>query len=467
MQRNRLVVIAAGLVTAVLLAGVSGTFISYRNALEARARAEESLKQADAARARADVSLARSEEVTKYLRDLLMRVHPARLGPKATFDKLLSAAASDFLSAPPADTLVRGEISYSLAEPLYLIGDYDTVEKLLEPQVDELATVLALRARELRALIMLRLGYVASRQSQAEEAEQRFSRASEFARLTDSPKLIYQTNGALAQTYSTRGDYDKAISMLRDMIESEVAQSDELLRASALSNLGVALGRKGNFKEGIKYSREGYDIRVRRTPTDPMTFNMGWQLGISYMENNMLDEAVATFEGCYTASAAAIGEDHADVVAGIVMLNYAKARRGDGTSTIAPMREAIAKQRTLGIPLPQIIYNRMYLAGAMVFAKQRDESFAEADAGLAELTAASSECDPAVVRALLQVGTMYSIGGEPSESLRYLLRAYECTKTNAQAAPFAPRIADAIRWSYLRMDDQAKAAEWQAIADAK
>lgn len=466
-QRNRLMVIAAGLVSVALLAGVTGTFISYRNALEARARAEDSLTQADAARAKADLSLARSEEVTQYLRDLLMRVHPSRLGPKATFDKLLNAAATDFLAKPPADILVRGEISHSLAEPLYLIGDYETVEKLLLPQVDALASVDTPRGRELRTLIIIRLGYVASRQSKSDEAEKRFEQASAFARLTDSPKLIYQTNGALAQSYSTRGDYDKAIAMLREMIASDVAQQDELLRASALSNLGVTLGRKGDFKEGIKYSREGYDIRVQRAPNDPATFNMGWQLGISYMENNLLDEAVAIFESSYKASAAAIGEDHADVVAGIVMLNYAKARRGDGPETIAPIRAAIEKQRALGIPLPQITYNRMYLAGAMMYAKQREQSFAETDAGLAELVATTSECDPSVVRALLQVGSMYSIGGEAAESLRYLLRAYECTKTNAQSSAFAPRIAGAIRWSYIRMGDQVKADEWQAIASGE
>lgn len=464
-QRNRLMVGAASLVSVALLAGVAGTAVSYRNALDARERAEQSLREADTARASASLSLTRSEEVTKYLRELLMRVHPARLGPRATFEQLLKAAATDLLNKPPTDLLVRSEISYSLAEPLYLTGDYDTVEKLLEPQIDDLETIDAPRAKELRTLIMLRLGYVASRQSQAEEAERRFSLAAEFAQVTQSATLMYQTSGALAQTYSTRGDYDKAVALLQSMIDSDVAQKDELLRASALSNLGVALGRKGDYKEGIKYSREGYDIRARRSPTDATTFNMGWQLGIAYMENGMLNEAVDIFASNYTASAAAIGEDHPDVVAGVVMLNYAKARRGDGASTIEPMQDAIAKQRVAGLPLAQITSSRMYLAGAMLYANQRDASFAEADAGLAELIAASSTCDPSVVRTLLQVGSMYSAGGAPTESLAYLLRAYDCSKSNPQAAPLAPRIAGAIRWSYKRLNDDSNAEKWQMIAE--
>ncbi|HLP84696.1 MAG TPA: serine/threonine-protein kinase [Phycisphaerales bacterium] len=464
-QRNRLMVGAAALTSIALIAGLAGTALSYRDALAARTRAEESLRDADIARAAADLSLTRSEEVTKYLRELLMRVHPARLGPRATFEQLLNVAALDFLAAPPNDHLVRGEIAYSLAEPLYLTGDYDAVEKLLEPQIEPLGNIDALRARELRTLSMIRLGYVASRQSKPEEAEKRFARAAKFADASASPVLIYQTTGALAQTYSTRGDYDKAIELLQSMIASEVAQKDELLRASALSNLGVALGRKGDYKEGIKYSREGYDIRVRRTPTDATTFNMGWQLGIAYMENSMLNEAVDVFDSNYKASAAAIGEDHVDVVAGAVMLNYAKARRGDGPSTIEPIQLAIAKQRASGVPLAQITYNRMYLAGAMLYADQRDASLAEADAALAELVATSSECDQQVVRALLQVGSMYSVGGAPAESLPYLLRAYECCKTNPQAAPMTPRVAGAIRWSYKRLDDAANADKWQSIAE--
>ncbi|XVJ60072.1 MAG: serine/threonine protein kinase [Tepidisphaera sp.] len=462
-QRNRIQVASAAIVLLALLAGLGIAATGFRRAILDRQAAEASLAEAQAEKERADRSLARAEEVSTYLRDLLMRAHPARLGAKATFEQILRTVASDFIKDSPDDVIVRAEVASAIGEPLYLIGDYDTVERLLLPQIDSLADQTVARAKVLRATMMLRLGYVASRKSMPEEAEKRFVLASELARAAESPQVIYQTTGALAQTYSTTGNYDKAIEMLRSMLESEVAKKDELLRASALSNLGVTLGRKGAAAEGLPYAREGYEIRARLSPKDPMTHNMGWQLGISYMENGQLDESVRILEQTYAASAEASGPDHADVVAGAVLLHYAKARRGDGPSTIEPMRAAIDRQKAIGIPLAQIAQSRMYLAGALLYAGQKDESFAEADATLAELAAATSPCGKAVVPVLLQVGTMYSIGGAARESLPYLERAFECTKSEPAVAALAPRIAGAIRWSYKRLGDEPQAARWMQI----
>ncbi|MDX2017542.1 MAG: serine/threonine-protein kinase [Planctomycetota bacterium] len=463
-QRHRLPVLSGAVVALALLAGVLAAGVGFRRALLDRQAAEIALKTAQDEKSRADQALARAEEVSTYLRELLMRAHPARLGPKATFEQLLKAAAADFLSQPPANVLVRAEVASALAEPLYLTGDYDNVEKLLLPQIDSLADQELPRARALRTTIMLRLGYVASRKSLPALAEERFARAAEFARAADSAQLIFQTTGALAQTYSTNGNYDRAIEMLHAMLDSEIGKKEQLLRASALSNLGVAYGRKGAAAKGLPFAREGYEIRARVAPKDPVTHNMGWQLGISYMENNQLDDSVAILERNYAAASEASGVDHADVVAGVVLLNYAKARRGDGPSVIPPMREAIARQSRVGIPLPQISQSRMYLAGALMYVGDRAGALAEADANLAELGATvKSPCDRALINVLLQVGTMFSASGAERESLIYLERAFECSKTEPAAAPFAPRIAGAIAWSYRRMKDDANAEKWFAL----
>ena len=465
-QRNTLPV-ASGLVVALaLLAGVLAAAAGFRQALLDRRAAEAALAQSREDQERADQALARTEEVAAYLRELLMRAHPARLGPKATFEQLLKAAAADFLAQPPTNVVVRAEVASAIAEPLYLTGDYATVEALLLPQVEALEGEGLPRARSLRTTIMLRLGYVASRLSRPQDAEERFARATEFARASGSPQLIFQTSGALAQTYSAGGKYDRAIEMLLAMLETEVGKSDELLRASALSNLGVAYGRKGASAQGLPYAREGYDIRSRRAPRDPNTHNMGWQLGIAYMENNQLDQSVAMLEQTYAASADASGRDHPDVVSGLVLLNYAKARRGDGAAVIDPMREAIARQRSIGIPLQQIAQSRMYLAGALMYVGDRAAAFAEADDTVAELERETTACSRGVVMVLLQVGTMFSASGAASESLNYLDRAFACTKTEPAAAPFAGRIAGAIAWSYRRMNDEANAARWESVAES-
>lgn len=462
-QRHKLPVISGVLIFVALLGGLLAAGLGFRQALIDRQAAETALAQSQEERARADQALARAEEVTAYLRDLLMRAHPARLGPKATFDQILKAAATDFLEQPPTNVIVRAEVASSLAEPLYLTGDYATVESLLMPQVESLGTETLPRALSLRASTMMRLGYVASRMSLPQEAERRFIRATEFAQASGSPQLIFQTTGALAQTYSAGGKYDKAIEMLLAMLESDVGKKDELLRASALSNLGVAYGRKGAAAQGLPYAREGYEIRARVAPRDPNTHNTGWQLGISYMENNQLDQAVEIMERNYTVSADASGADHPDVVSGVVLLHYAKARRGDGPSVIAPMREAVARQRQVGIPLQQIAQSRMYLAGALMYVGEREQAVTEADATLTELEAQSTPCGRGIVSVLLQVGSIFSAAGGPGESLRYLLRAFECTKTDPTAAPFAARIAGAIRWSYQRLNDEANAARWKEI----
>lgn len=463
-QRHRLPVVSGLIVVIALLAGLLAAGFGFRRALIDRQAAETALALSQEDKARADQALARAEEVATYLRELLMRAHPARLGPKATFEQILKAAATDFLAQPPSNAIVRAEVASSLAEPLYLTGDYSTVESLLLPQIESLAAETLPRARELRTSIMMRLGYVASRMSLPQEAEQRFVRATEFAQSTDSPKLIFQATGALAQTYSAGGKYDRAIEMLLQLLESDVGKSDELLRASALSNLGVAYGRKGAAAQGLPYAREGYEIRTRLAPRDPNTHNTGWQLGISYMENNQLDQAVEIMERNYAVSAEASGADHPDVVSGLVLLHYAKARRGDGPGVIAPMRDAVSRQREIGIPPEQIAQSRMYVAGALMYAGEKQQAVAEADATLSELDIQNNPCSRGIVNVLLQVGTIFSAAGGPQESLQYLERAFECAKTDRAAAPFAARIAGAIVWSYRRLNADQDAARWQEIA---
>lgn len=462
-QRHKLPVITGSLVLAAILSGLFASAIGFRQAVLQRRNAESALAETRLEKQRADEALARSEEVSKYLRELLMRAHPAKLGPRATFEQILDAAAADFLQEPPTDVFVRAEVANALAEPLYLTGDYETVERLVLPQIDSLSTQSSKRAAELRVAMMLRLGYVASRKSQPKEAERRFTQAADFARDSGIPQLVYQSSGALAQTYSADGQYDRAIEMLHAMLETEVAKSNELLRASALSNLGTAYGRKGAAAQGLPYSRDGYEIRTRLAPRDPNTHNMGWQLGISYMENGHLDQSVEVLQQTYAASAAASGVNHPDVVAGAVLLHYAKARRGDGASVIPPMRDAIEKQREIGVPLPQVAQSRMYLAGALMYVGDRAEAVREADATLAELAQSNDPCSRAVVTVLLQVGTMFSASKAETESLVYLKRAFECTKTSEAAAPFAPRIVAAIVWSYRRMQDQKNEEAWLLI----
>ncbi|MDX2147648.1 MAG: serine/threonine-protein kinase [Planctomycetota bacterium] len=460
-RRHRVPVVSGLLIVAALLIGLIAAGLALRQALIDRGRAQSSLVLAEEEKSRADAALARSEEVATYLRNLLMQAHPSRLGPKSTFSDILNTAADDFLKEPPRDLLVRAEVANAIAEPLYLIGGFDDVEQVLLPRVEELGSSEDPRSKKLRATMMVRLGYVASRKNQPDEAERRFVRARELAAVSGSPELEYQSKGALAQTLTASGRYDEAIAMLHELVQSEVAQKDELLKASALSNLGVAYGRKGAFIEGLPYSRESYEIRLRRTPHDPATYSMGWQLGISLMENRQFNDSVLVLEQTQAAATAGIGENHPDVVSGVVLLNYARARRGDGAVVIAPIRASIEKQRTLGIPPAILAQSRMYLSGALLNVGDREASIAEADSTLAELATTFTPCDQRVVRVLLQVGSMFSAGGAAPESLPYLLRAYECSQTDAGSAPLAARIAGAIEWSYRRMDDAENAELWK------
>lgn len=465
-KRHKLPVVSGGIVFLALLVGLFAAGLGFRQALIDRQAAELALLQSREDQLRADQALARAEEVASYLRDLLMRAHPARLGSKATFEEILNAASTDFLAQPPSNLLVRAEVASALAEPIYLIGNYELVESLLLPQIDSLKTETTPRARALRSTGMVRLGYVASRKGQPDVAEVRFSRAMDFAMESGSPQLIFQASGAMAQTLSVNGKYDEAISVLRQMLDSEVAKTDDLLRASALSNLGVTYGRKGAAAEGLPFAREGYEIRSRLAPRDPNTHNMGWQLGISYLENNQLDQAIEVFERNYMASAEASGPDHPDVVSGILLLNYAKARRRDGLQVIEPMTQAIARQREIGVPLQQIVQSRMYLAGALMFLGEGQRAVQEADAAVLELESHTSQCNRGLVAVLLQIGTMFSAAGGPAESLVYLKRAFECTKVDVHSSPFATRVAGAIAWSYRRLDDEAGFDYWRAIENA-
>jgi serine/threonine protein kinase len=449
-ERNKLPVIATSLVFVALLAGLLLATMGFRRAVEERTQAQRSLEE--------------SQQVSAYLRDLFMQAHPTRLGPKATLETLLKTASADFLKAPPQSLIVRAEVADSIAGPLYETSDYIGVEALLAPLIEPLEQSAEPRAREILVKLLIRLGYVSSRLGNTLLAEERITRATEVARQTNSPELEFRAQGALAQTKVALGKYDAAIELLHQMIDSEVGKTNQLLRASTLSNLGSAYGRKGDFATGLPFSKQGYDIRVRLAPKDPATLNVGWQLGISHMESSQLNEAVEIFERNYAIAKDAIGENHPDVVAGIVMIGFAKARRGDGPHVIPSMRDAVQRQRANNLPAGQLAQSRAYIAGALLWSGQLPEALAEARDTITELRTQVGSCDLHVVRVLLQIGTIFSAGKAPRESFEFLQDAFDCSQKNPGSKAMGPRIARAMQSSYIRLDDKPNAEKWKAIA---
>lgn len=465
-QRNRAAVSIAAVIALAIGAVAVATVIGLVRTAEQRDRAQAALDLLTAETQRTRDALAATEEVATYLRDLLMRAHPSRLGPKASFSDLLKAAAADLKASPPAAAPVRARVAYAVAEPLYLIGEFVTAGELIEPVVEPLAAETSADGIDLCGRILIRLGYIASRKGDRSGAEQWFERAAGHAAAHRLGKLEFQAKGAIAQSLTSRGEYGPSIAIMRDMLAHPVAASEPLLRASLLSNLGVAFGRAGSYKEGLLYSRQGYELRLALTPQDPTTFQMGWQLGVSLMESDQLAEAIEVYSSCNEAAAKAMGPDHADLLAGIIMVNYARAHTGTATAAVLePMRDALAKLRATDMPMSQLSVQEGYIAGAMYAIGQRDESKALARRLVADLTAASPPDHISVVQLTLQLGSMFSHAGETAFALELLLPAFEAAGRSETARAMPPRIAQAIESTYMRMNNAEKQAEWKQIGD--
>lgn len=460
-QRHRLAVLVAGAVVISLVAGVVATSISLRRAIEDRARAEASAAQLKVETENTKSALATTESVAAYLRELLMKVHPGKLGPKATFEDILKESARELVSKPPESFMVRSRVAFAVAEPLYQIGEYTLAGELLGGVVEGLKQEETAEGRELGGKILLRMGYITARLSKREEAEKWFIETRDFAKKTGQELLEVQAMGALAQATTSLGNFEKALAMMQDLEKHPVILREEGMRASLYANLGSTLGRLGRYEEALKYSREGYEIRLKRTPRDPNTFSMGWILGIMYMENDQIDGAVKTFEQTYEISKEAIGVDHPDVVAGAVMLNYARARRGDGEGVIAAIEEATKKQQEIDVPLSQRSSSRVYLACALCYVGRCAEGIAMGDAIVVEMAGAMGETNMAVIQLRMQLGGLLSKAGAREEGLKHLLAGYESTKGQEKLQQLGRSIATGLAARFKEEGKMEEAAEWE------
>lgn len=465
-QRNRVSVAIGAIVLLAALALAIAIVAGYLQTTTQRDRAEAAVAELTQERDRTKAALADTEAVANYLRDLLMRAHPAKLGPKATITALLTAAAADLKTSPPSSPAIRARIAFAVAEPLYLVGDFTNAGELLEPVADDQPDEQTPEGQELHGRILMRLGYIASRKGDLAGSERRFEQAAQFAKARALTKIEFQANGAIAQSLTARGDYPRAIEMLRSLLDSPTAKTDDLLRASVLSNLGTTLGRSGRFKDGLTYSREGYELRRANRPTDPNTYAMGWQLAVSYMESQQLDDAIALLASTNEQASLSMGPDNADVLAGIIMLNYAKARAGQGgPELIPPMQTALAKQRQSSIPLAQICYSHAYIALAHSYVGQTQEGIDLANRIIAELAATTSDDDLTSVQLRLLLGTGFSMSGAHEPASAWLHQAFEASQRSASARALAPRIAHALSVNYGRMGDPALETHWKSIGN--
>lgn len=476
-RRNRL---AAATLTAVLL-GFFGILIAtavglYRTSQQ-RERAEAAVLALTRERDQTRAALTATEEVARYLRDLLMRVHPAKLGPSATFRQILDAAAEELRDSPPSSAAVRSRVAFAVAEPLYLLGDHEACGGLLEPVLPGLeqeakAPDSTAEARELLAKVYLRLGYVASRRSQREEAERYFERGAEYAAKAGLEREAYAARGAVAQSLAARGEYLRAVQILEALLQEPIVQRDELLKASTLSNLGVALGRSGSAKNGFVRSKEGYEIRRRLAPNDPTTFQIGWQLGISLLETGAADEAAELLEANTASAITALGENHVDVLSGRLTTLYAKARTGKAKSDetlrseIVSGMEAVLEQMKLAtLSPPQIAFSRGYFVGALLNVGLRERSIAEAQTLIAGEVERAGADDIYVVQLRLQVGSMLSAGGAPDAALPIVRAAYESTQRNPAARGMTRRIVYELKQTCERLGRPEEVKQWADLLE--
>ncbi|MEM7584097.1 MAG: serine/threonine-protein kinase [Acidobacteriota bacterium] len=322
-RRYRLSVAAATLVVLSLVGGIIGTTRGL-----VRARAAESLAQAEAVRANHEAQTAErardeTEEVVELLVDLFRAPdatntssrsrRPAReLTAFEVLERGRQRLSEEELNEQP---LVRARLKAVLGKVYGNLGLFEQADSLLSEALAESEAHLEPRSREL-AEFLEELGQLALKRGQIERAEELLRRAV-FILLNggDNPELA-DAYGILGRIRRTQGDFAQAEDLLGKAMEirQRLLGTDHPDYAVSLNNLGNLAFSQGHFEKAEDFFRRALTV-LRKTldANHPRSVMMLSNVAATVASQDRHADALPLAQEALELRRQVLGQEHPDV----------------------------------------------------------------------------------------------------------------------------------------------------------
>ena len=408
--RRRRVEVAAGIIAGTALVG--GALATARQAR------------------RAEVERAKAQQVNSFLSTMLASVDPGNAGRDVTVAQVLSQAARDIERQQLAPE-VEAQIRHTLGQTYTELGLYDSASVHIERAVE-------LRRREFgemdqrTSMSLSYLGALAEARGEFAEAEAIGRRVLDVQRRI-SPRAPAELSTALdnvARYVEQQGRLAEAMDYKLESAAIRRASTDSASRDAlpfTLNNLSVSYTYKGDYPRADSLMREAMEVERRiRGPASMYAGNMlrAWaslkdEMGERAVADSLVRESIRILR-------VALGPTHADYLRSLAMLAQLRYTSNDMPGTIEVAREVEAQ---IGKGLHEGEPSAAAVLQALGLALDSLRRFEAADSALARSLAIRRKYMPPDHWAIASSESVYGyhLGrmGRHAEAERILTGAYE------------------------------------------
>lgn len=344
--RNKL--LFAGLAVIAVLLVTSLIVVSASLAGERRSR-----REAETAKAKAEAASVKSQQVTKFLEDMLNGVEPSvALGRDTTMlreivDRTAERAGKEMTNQPAVEAELRALIGNLYQE----IGSYDRAEEMHRAALAIRKKLFGPESSEVSASLN-DLGLALMAENKLAEAEQVDGEALAIRRrLFGNNHADTATSlNALSSVYRQEAKLTEAEPMAREAlgIRQKIFGHEDLQVADSLRNLSIILGDESRWADSETMAREVLAIRRKLLgPEHPWIASalddVAWAAGA----RGKLDEAETLERESLVMRQKLLGAEHPDVAKSLYLVGDRMRQKGNLNEASSVLIAALSIQRKL------------------------------------------------------------------------------------------------------------------------
>ncbi len=374
-RRNKVIVIAAVLVSISLLGGVIGTSMGLVRAQRARAEAEAEAARADAEdeAERARTAAATTNRISEFLQSILAAADPYEESQDITVREILDRAAGKVDVGLTAQLEVQVAVLNIIGSSYRSLGLYAEAEFQLQRALVVWREIRVEDGLEV-ADTLNRLANVAHSKGDLGQAERlhRESIAIEQSLLElDSPNMASQLHN-LGRVMEEKGDYTQAEKLLRQAltIQRRSGAEDHEAMILFLTSLGRLLEIKGDYEESETMQERGVELaRAHLRTAHPLLASALSSLGHFRLQMGESEAAEALYIEAIGIFSKTLGEEHPNTLSALNSLARALREQEKNDEAEAVLRKVVELRQDQFGPEHQSVANSLNTLGLLLQAR--------------------------------------------------------------------------------------------------
>ena len=463
--RNKLLFMGLGFIALFLVLGLIIVSTSLAKERQARREADAALKQAEADKAEALTAAVKSEQVTKFLENMLQSVGPSVARGQDTkmlrgiLDRTAESVGRELTNQPAVET----ELVSLIGHVYFQLGDYDQAEKMHQSALAINRRLFGPNSPEVAASLN-DLGLAFFRAGNLTEAAAAHLEALHIRQDLFGSKNadVAASLNDLASVYRHQKKLGEAETLTREALAIRETQfgAESLEVADTLHNLSVVLGDEDKKDEAEATARKMLAMRRKLLgPEDLQVASALADVAWAVNASGKLDEAISLEKDALAMQRRLLGDDAPDVAKSLNFLGQLLARQGHFEEARDVLQSALSSQNKQFGESNPISLDTLRSLGLVL---QSEGDFAGAEAAHRKAIALWRQRDESdTSQALSELESLAHVlmVGKKFDEAEHLL-----DESLVPALVAQPASADLLA---LRADVEARRGKWQqAAADA-